>query len=504
MKSAAAPDWRARAAQVVADGRAVVDGERCAAADGRSVDKHSPIDGRRLGSFARGQAGDVDAAVRAARAAFDDGRWSGQPPAARKRILLRLAERIGAAREELALLDCLDMGKPIHDALTVDVPGAVRAMAWFAEATDKIYGEVAPTPAQALALVTREPLGVVGVIVPWNYPLLLACWKLAPALAAGNSVVLKPSERSPYSALRLAELALEAGVPPGVLNVVPGLGAEAGEALARHLDVDAIAFTGSTRTGRQIAEASARSNLKRVFSELGGKSAFIVFPDFADLGRAARTAASSLFFNQGESCNAPTRMLVQASVADRFVELVVAEAAQWRPGDPLDPGSVAGALVDDAHLRQVLGYVDSGRTEGAQCVVGGRRTRVDSGGSYMEPTVFDRVDNGMRIAREEIFGPVMGVIRFESEAQAIALANASTYGLQAAVWTDSLGRAHRVARALRAGTVHVNQYDEDDITVPFGGVRQSGHGRDKSLHAFEEYTALKTTWLRIDPATPGG
>jgi acyl-CoA reductase-like NAD-dependent aldehyde dehydrogenase len=443
---------------------------------------------------------DIDAAVRSARAAFDDGRWARKPPALRKRILQCFGERILAAREELALTETLDMGKPIQYALGVDVPAAARTITWYAEAVDKIYDEVAPTGDNALALITREAMGVIGAIVPWNYPMIMAAWKLGPALAAGNSVVLKPSEKSPYSALRLGELALEAGLPPGVFNVVPGYGHEAGEALALHPDVDAISFTGSTRVGRRMLEYAARSNLKRVFNELGGKSAVVVFADFDDLERAAKTIAGSMFFNQGESCNAPSRVLVQAGVADRFLELVTAEAPKYRPADPLAPATVMGALVDETQLRTVLGYIDAGVREGAAMIVGGRQARADSGGFYVEPTVFDRVDNGMKIAREEIFGPVLSVIRFETESEAVALANQSSYGLQASAWSDNVNRAHRVARALRAGTVHVNQYDEDDITVPFGGYKQSGNGRDKSLHAFDKYTELKTTWLRIDPA----
>lgn len=491
-------DWTARAAGLAIDGRSVIDGRRVAAAD--TFDKHSPIDGRLLGRVARGQAADIDAAVKSARAAFEDGRWAAKSPAARKKILQRFAERILAAKEELALLETLDMGKPIQHALAVDVPSTARTIAWYAEAVDKVYDEIAPTAANALALITREPMGVIGVIVPWNYPMIMAAWKLGPALASGNSVVLKPSEKSPYTALRLAELAVEAGIPPGVFNVVPGYGHEAGEALALHMEVDAIGFTGSTRTGRRMLEYAGRSNLKRVYNELGGKSAFLVFPDYADLARAARTVAGSIFFNQGESCNAPSRVLVHASVADRFVAIVEAELPQYQPADPLDAATVMGALVDGSQLQTVLGYIEAGRNEGARLVAGGRQARAETGGCYVEPTLFDGVLNGMTIAREEIFGPVLSVIRFETEAQAVQLANASHYGLQASVWSDNLSRAHRVARQLRAGTVHVNQYDEDDITVPFGGYKQSGNGRDKSLHALEKYTELKTTWLRIDPA----
>jgi gamma-glutamyl-gamma-aminobutyraldehyde dehydrogenase len=493
-------NWHARAAALAPDGRALIDGARVPAADGATFACRSPLDGRELAQVARGRAADIDAAVAAARRAFDDGRWARQAPAARKRTLLRFAERLLAAREELALLETLDMGKPIRHSLAVDVPAAARCIAWYAEAVDKIYDEIAPTGPQALALITREPMGVIGAIVPWNYPMIMAAWKLGPALAAGNSVVLKPSEKSPLSALRMADLALEAGLPAGVFNVVPGYGQEAGEALALHRDVDALGFTGSTRTGRRMLEYAARSNLKRVYNELGGKSAYLVFADCDDLERAAQTAAGSMFFNQGESCNAPSRVLVQASVAEEFAARVAAEATKYLPADPLDPGTVMGAIVDDIQLRSVLGYIEAGKSEGAVCRAGGTQTRAETGGYYVAPTVFDGVRNDMTIAREEIFGPVLSVLRFDTEAQAVALANDSPYGLQAAVWTANVHRAHRVARALRAGTVHVNQYDEDDITVPFGGYKQSGNGRDKSLHAFDKYTELKTTWLRIDPA----
>ncbi|WP_119154464.1 aldehyde dehydrogenase [Caldimonas tepidiphila] len=493
-------DWHARAAALAFDGRAFIDGARVAAADGETFACRSPIDGRSLCEVARGRQADIDAAVASARRAFDDGRWAARAPAVRKKVLLRFAENILAAREELALLETLDMGKPIQYSLSVDVPAAARCIAWYAEAVDKLYDEVAPTGPQALALVTREPMGVIGAIVPWNYPMIMAAWKLGPALAAGNSVVLKPSEKSPLTALRLAELALDAGLPPGVLNVVPGHGPEAGEALALHADVDAIGFTGSTRTGRRMLEYAGRSNLKRVYNELGGKSAFIVFPDFDDLGRAAKTAAGAMYFNQGESCNAPSRLLVHEDIADEFVQAVVAQLPRYAPGNPLDAATVMGALVDEAQMSTVLGYIEAGRAEGAACLAGGQRVRAETGGLYVEPTLFDGVRHEMRIAQEEIFGPVLSVIRFRDEAEALSLANGTSYGLQASVWSSNINRAHRVARALKAGTVHVNQYDEDDITVPFGGYKQSGNGRDKSLHAFDKYTELKTTWVRVDGA----
>jgi len=497
MKMDTSIDWHARAKTLQIDGRALIDGRRVASLTGQVFEKRSPIDGRLLGSAARGQAVDIDAAVNGARRAFDDGRWAQQPPVARKKVLQRFADLLMKAREELALLETLDMGKPIRDSLGVDVPASARCIRWYAEAVDKVYDEIAPTGPGALALITREPMGVVGAIVPWNYPMLMASWKLGPALAAGNSVVLKPSEKSPFTALRLAELALEAGLPEGVLNVVPGFGPEAGEALALHMDVDAIGFTGSTRVGRRMLEYAGRSNLKRVYNELGGKSANIVFADFDDLERAASTAAAGVFYNQGESCNAPTRLFVQETMAEEFIALVAAQAKDWAPGNPLASETAMGALVDEGQVSTVLRYIDAGRGEGAKIVTGGARVHPAQGGCYIAPTIFDRVGNEMTIAREEIFGPVLSVIRFRTDEEALARANASSYGLQAAVWTRDLSRAHRMARGLRAGTVHVNQYDEDDMTVPFGGYKQSGNGRDKSLHAMEKYTELKTTWIRL-------
>lgn len=480
------------------DGRALINGRRCAAQDGQTFDDLSPVDGRVIAQIARGGAGDIDAAVAAARAAFNDRRWAGQPPAQRKRVLIKLAELLMAQRDELALTECLDMGKPLRFARSVDVAGAANCIRWYGEAVDKIYDEIAPTPADSLALITREPLGVVGVIVPWNYPLLMAAWKIAPALAAGNSVVLKPSEKSPLTALRLAELALEAGIPPGVFNVVPGYGPEAGSPLALHMDVDGIAFTGSTRVGKQIHVMAGQSNLKRAWTELGGKSPNIVFADCPNLDRAVEAAVNSVFFNQGESCNAPSRLFVEESIKDAFLEKALALVPRYQPADPLASGTIMGAVVDRTQLDTVLGFIESGREQGARLLTGGAAVEPVAGGCYVQPTIFDGVSNDMRIAREEIFGPVLSVLSFSDAAEAVRQANDSLYGLQAAVWTRDLNKAHGVARALRAGTVHVNQYNDDDITVPFGGFRQSGIGRDKSLHAFDKYTELKTTWIRID------
>lgn len=480
------------------DGRALINGERVAARDGQTFDCISPVDGRLLTQVARCGQSDIDAAVAAARAAFEDRRWAGQAPAARKRVMIKFAELIQAHGDLLALTESLDMGKPVKYAKGVDVNSAANCVRWYGEAVDKVYDEIAPTPDTALALITREPVGVVGVIVPWNYPMIMAAWKIAPALAAGNSVVLKPSEKSPLTALKLAELALEAGIPAGVFNVVTGYGPEAGSPLALHMDVDCIAFTGSTRVGKQIHVMAGQSNLKRAWTELGGKSPNIVFADCPDLDKAVEASVGSIFFNQGESCNAPSRLFVEASIKDAFLEKALKLVPQYQPANPLDQNTVMGAIVDQVQLDNVMRYIGLGQSEGAKLLAGGERVAPVAGGCYVQPTIFDGVTNSMTIAREEIFGPVLSVLSFTDAADVVKQANNNIYGLQAAVWTRDINKAHGVARALRAGTVHVNQYDEDDITVPFGGFKQSGVGRDKSLHAFDKYTECKTTWIRID------
>ncbi len=489
--------WHQRAAALRIDGRAFIGGERVWARSEQQFDNLSPIDGRQLGLVARCDGLDVDAAVAAARAAFEDRRWAGQAPAARKRVMIRFADLILAHADELALLETLDMGKPIKYSQSVDVPAAANCIRWYGEAIDKIYDEIAPTGENSLALITREPVGVVAAIVPWNYPMIMAAWKIAPALAAGNSVILKPSEKSPLTALRLAEIALEAGLPAGVFNVVPGYGHEAGAALALHMDVDCIGFTGSTKVGKQILQMAGQSNLKRAWTELGGKSANIVCADCPDLDAAVSAAIGSIYFNQGESCNAPSRLFVEASIKDAFLEKALAMVPDFAPGDPLDENTIMGAIVDAAQMKTVMGYIEQGKQAGAKLLAGGEAARLDTGGFYVAPTLFDQVDGSMSIAREEIFGPVLSVLSFTDIDDAVRQANSTQYGLQAAVWTGNLNKAIKTARALRAGTVHVNQYDGDDITVPFGGVKQSGNGRDKSLHAFDKYTELKTTWIQI-------
>jgi len=489
--------WRQRAASLIPQGRALINGSLVESLNGTTFECLSPIDGRRLATVTACDESDVSAAVASARAAFESGDWAAQPPASRKRVLLRFAELIERNTDELALLETLDTGKPIRDSLRVDVPSTARCIRWYAEAVDKVYGEVAPTHKDSLALITREPVGVVGAIVPWNFPMNMAAWKIGPALAAGNSLILKPSERSPLTAIRLGQLALEAGLPPGVFNVIPGFGETAGRPLALHPDVDAIAFTGSTATGRLIMQYAGQSNLKRVSLECGGKSPNIVMSDYPDIPRAARAAAAGIFFNQGEMCSAASRLLVQEAIREPMLAEIAKYAARMAPGDPLDPATRLGAMVDEAHTQRVIGYIDSGRAEGAHLALGGRRVREETGGCYIEPTVFDGVQPQMRIAREEIFGPVLSVTSFDTLEQALQIGNDTRYGLAAAVWTKNITAAHRAARTLRAGVVYVNCYDADDITVPFGGYRESGFGRDKSLHAFDKYTELKTTWIDL-------
>lgn len=488
-------EWRSKAAALSIRNQAFIDGKFMDAVSGKTFNSINPATGGVLTRVAECDAEDVDLAVAAGRRAFEDGRWSRMAPGDRKAVMLKLADLIRDNLAEMALLDSLDMGKTITDATTVDAPGAAHFFQWYAEAIDKIYGEIAPTGFGDLALVRRVPLGVVGAVVPWNFPLDMATWKSAAALAAGNSVVLKPAEQSPLSALRLAELAAEAGVPDGVFNVVPGFGVTAGKALGLHMDVDCLAFTGSTPIGKLFMQYSGQSNLKQVWPETGGKSPNIVFADCSDLDTAADMAAFGIFFNQGEVCSANSRLYVERAIKDEFVAKLTERAAAMQPGDPLDPATKIGAIVDEAQTQGIMGFIEAGKKT-AELITGGERVHVNGKGCFVQPTIFSDVAHDDPLAQNEIFGPVLSVIPFDTEDQAVAMANDSIYGLAASVWTDNLNRACRVSDRLNVGTVSINTVDALSAQTPFGGMKQSGFGRDLSLHSLDKYTALKTTWIK--------
>ncbi|EFE94471.1 aldehyde dehydrogenase PuuC [Serratia odorifera] len=490
--------WQQRAQALKIENRLFINGRYLPATEGGTFAVDDPAGQRELTQVARATGVDVDLAVRAAREAFERGDWSQASPAQRKSTLATLATLMEQHAETLALLETLDTGKPIRHSLRDDIPGAIRCIRWYAEAIDKVYGEIAPTGNDSLALIAREPVGVVGAIVPWNFPLQLACWKLGPALATGNSVVLKPSEKSPLSAIYLAQLATQAGLPDGVLNVVPGYGHDAGKALALHHDVDALTFTGSTQVAKQLLIYAGESNMKRVWLEAGGKSANIIFADCPDIDKAAQNAAAGIFYNQGQVCIAGTRLLVEESIQQPFLQALRRHAAAFTPGDPLDPTSAMGTLIDSDHRQKVANAIERGLQQGATLFLDGRTHPLGDHDGYLGPTILTAVDNRMDLAREEIFGPVLAVTTFNGEQQAIQLANDSDYGLGAALWTRDLSRAHRLSRQLKAGSVFVNNYNDGDMTVPFGGYKQSGNGRDKSLHALEKFTELKTTWISLD------
>jgi len=492
-----AREMERRAAAIELPHLAVIGGRLVASLSGATFDNISPRNGHILNHTAASGKEDVDLAVSAARRAFEDGRWRAMAPADRKKILHRLADLMERHADELAILESLDTGKPIRDAINVDIPLSIQSARWYAEALDKVYGEVGPTPPDRLSFAVHEPLGVIGAVVPWNFPLHMAMWKVAPALAMGNSVVLKPAEQSPMTALRLGALALEAGLPDGVLNVVPGLGETAGQAIGRHMDVDMIAFTGSGAVGRRLMIYSGESNLKRVSLELGGKSPQIVFADCPDFEAAAQAAFWGVFYNQGEVCTAASRLLVHRSVKDKLLSRVLEIAKDVSAGDPLDPATRFGAMVSEGQMNTVLRYIDMARADGGRLVLGGHRANRETGGFYIAPTIFDDIANTSRLAREEVFGPVLGVITFDSAEEVLAMANDTDYGLAAGIWTSDLNLAHRAAQKLRAGLVWVNGWDTCDITMPFGGFKQSGFGRDRSLHAMHKYADLKSISITL-------
>lgn len=458
----------------------------------------SPIDGRVFAHVPEHGAREVDAAVARARAAFEDGRWSRRAPSERKAVLLKWADLVERDADAIARMDTLSMGMPRMLSTGFCVPWLVNALRFYGEAIDKIYDEIAPTGDPVLALVTREPAGVVGVVLPWNWPTGLAGWKLPPALAAGCSVVAKPDEKTPLSLLRVAELALEAGLPEGVLEIVTG-GPVVGEALGRHPDVDVLTFTGSGEVGRMFQRYAGESNGKAVWLELGGKGPNIVFVDAPDIAAAAQASAFAIFMNSGQVCAAGSRLIVQRSIKDQVVETLSAVASSLAPADPRHPETVIGAMSSAGHLDRVASYLAFAHKEGATLALGGGRALEESGGSYLHPTILDNVTSKMRVAREEIFGPVVSVLTFDTPEEAIHIANDTAYGLSGGLWTRDLNTAIHVSRRLRMGAVSVNTYGDDahSMLVPFGGYKQSGYGRDKSLHALDKYTQLKTTWIRL-------
>ncbi|MGI3899275.1 MAG: aldehyde dehydrogenase [Janthinobacterium lividum] len=486
--------WEDRAAALRIEGRAFIDGRYVAAQSGRSLARISPIHGRTVAEVADGAAADVDLAVASARRAFEDGRWRDMAPVAKKRIMLRFAELIRTNLDELALLETLDVGKVIGNSLAVDVPFAADCIQYYGELADKRSDEIAPVGPKDVALVRREALGVVAAIVPWNYPLIISAWKLGPALVAGNSVVLKPAEQSSLSAIRLAALAAEAGIPDGVLNVLPGFGESVGRPLALHNDVDMVSFTGSTEVGKLMMRYAGESNMKRVALECGGKSPHVVMPD-ADLDAAASGIAWGIFYNQGETCHAGSRVIAHRSIREELVAKITAVQREQIPlGHPLDPAAQMGALIDEGHMTRVLSMVEAGRREGVRVHCGGERALTESGGFYVEPTILDDAAPSSRVFQEEIFGPVLVVTPFDTQEEAVRLANGTVYGLAAAVWTEDMHAAHRLSGAIRAGTVWVNCFDKSSLATPFGGFKQSGFGRDRSPHAIDKYTDLKTVW----------
>jgi len=474
--------------------KAFINGRFTAAASGKTLATTNPATGEHLTDIAACDANDVDAAVGAARAAFEAGSWSKLAPGERKAVLLKLADLMEQEINALAVLESLDSGKPVSECLAVDVPETIHVLRWHAEAIDKLYDHTAPVGHGAMALVVREPIGVVGCVLPWNFPLLMLAWKIGPALAAGCSVVVKPAEQTSLTALRVAALASKAGLPAGVLNIVTGTGKEVGEPIGLHPDIDMVSFTGSTATGRRFLHYAAESNLKKVVLECGGKNPALVFDDAEDLPTVAGHVLNGAFWNMGENCSATSRLLVQEGVKEKLLAIIAEQMGEWRMGNPSDPQNKLGTMISPEHFSKVSGYLDTARKEGLRIVQGGDTEQ----GIYVQPTIIDGVTSQSALFREEIFGPVLCVTTFKTEAEALALANDTPYGLAASVYTGKLNRAIRVSRAIRAGTVTVNCFGEGDATTPFGGYKQSGFGgRDKSVFALDQYTELKTIWIDV-------
>ncbi|KZY41572.1 aldehyde dehydrogenase [Roseovarius sp. HI0049] len=482
-------EYKAIAAGLDLPSMAFIDGGYRSAISGRVFATVNPATGQELAQVASCGAEDVDFAVAKAREAFEDGRWSRLHPSERKDVLIRLCKLMSRNARELAVMESLDSGKTIYDCETVDVPETIHCIKWHAELIDKIYDQIAPASDDHIAMVVREPIGVVGLVLPWNFPLLMMAWKIAPALAAGCSIVLKPAEETPLTALRLAELAAEAGVPRGVLNVLPGGGAEVGEPIGRHMDIDMVSFTGSTATGKRFLRYSAESNAKEIVLEMGGKNPAIVMDDAENLDRVAAHVVNGAFWNMGENCSAASRLIVHGDIKAELLDRIAHHAKEWNTGDPLNPEVRLGALVSQAHFRKVCGYLEQAET----VVLGGKAEN-----GFVEATVVEVASNDAALAREEIFGPVLSVITVGSFDEAIRVANDTDFGLAASLFTAHVKRAIRGARMLRAGTVTVNSFGEGDISTPFGGYKQSGFGgRDNSVHAHDQYTQLKTIWIDL-------
>ena len=476
-----------------------IDGSYKESITGKSFENISPIDGKIINNVAFAYPEDVDSAVKVAREAFENGKWSKSDPSFRKKVLLKFADLLEKHQLELALLDTVDVGKTISDTFYADIPASVDNIRWYAEIIDKVYDDIAPTPQNIIGMITKEPIGVVGAIVPWNYPLWMAVWKIAPSLITGNSVILKPAEQSPMSAIRIAELLMEAGIPKGVFNVLPGDGPITGKSMCLHKDIDCIAFTGSGEVGKLILQYSGQSNMKRIQLECGGKSPNIIFADHDNLDLVAEKSAYAIFGNQGEVCSAGSRLIIDKNIESDFIKKISQLSKKMMPGNPFDPESFMGAVVDKSQLDKIDNYVKIGRDEGANLVIGGKKSMESSGGYYYEPTIFTKVKNSMRVAREEIFGPILSSITFNDADEALRIANDSDYGLAAGVWTKNIDIAHKMSKGLRAGTVYVNNYEEDvDTTIPLGGYKQSGIGRDNSYHALDNYLQVKATWIKLD------
>ena len=488
--------WSKKAAAFTSDAKIFIDGKYCDAASGKTFDNIAPGQNRTIGQIASGDTEDINRAVASAKRVFDAGAWRDMNPREKKIIMLRWAQLLGEHREELAFLEAIDTGRPISDALSVDAPNSTRVIQWYAETIDKTYDEIAPAPRNALAMITREPLGVIGAVVPWNYPMMITSWKLGPAIAMGNSIVVKPAENSSLSALKMSELASAAGLPDGVFNVVPGLGAEAGQALARHMDVAKIAFTGSGPTGRKMMQYAAESNMKAVSLELGGKSPQVVLKDCVDLEAAASTIGWAIYYNAGQTCNAGSRIIIEKEIKDELFHHLQKFLKTFVVGDQCDPATQMAGLVSTMQRDRVNSFLDLIGQEGEELIFGGQKTSGDD--LHIQPTLIDNVKPDSRLAQEEIFGPVLVAIDAKDVDHALQLANGTQYGLAASVWTSDIAKAHKFARKLRAGTVWVNTFDMLDVITPFGGFGASGGGRDKSLHALDSYSALKTTWVDLN------